>query len=82
MWVHDLRHTYATRLLQNGVPPSYVAQQLGHSSEIITHMVYSQVTMENRVRVRGRINELFSHPSHSKPHSERFLAVKWKGGIL
>jgi len=27
---HELRHTYATGLLNRGIPVSYVAEQLGH----------------------------------------------------
>lgn len=69
MRLHDLRHTYATTLLQSGIPPSCVAQQLGHASEVITHMVYSHVTMENRVRMRGHLDEVLG--SHSDSHSER-----------
>jgi integrase len=30
--LHDLRHTYASLLLQAGEPIGYVKQQLGHSS--------------------------------------------------
>ena len=34
--LHDLRHTYASLLLQAGEPIGYVKQQLGHSSIQIT----------------------------------------------
>ena len=33
---HDLRHTFASLLLQNGESPVYVKEQLGHSSIQIT----------------------------------------------
>ena len=33
---HDLRHAYATRLLERGVHPKVVSQALGHSSISIT----------------------------------------------
>lgn len=35
--LHDLRHSYASQLVQNGVPLSVVAQLLGHSSMIVTN---------------------------------------------
>lgn len=38
---HDLRHTYATILLSNGVPIKYVQEQLGHSSAKMTLDVYA-----------------------------------------
>lgn len=41
--LHDLRHTHATILLQNGVPVRTVAQRLGHASATITMDVYSHV---------------------------------------
>ena len=38
---HDLRHTYATYLLSNGVPVKYVQEQLGHSTAKMTLDVYA-----------------------------------------
>jgi len=38
---HDLRHTYASQLLANGVPATYVSRQLGHSNPKITWGVYA-----------------------------------------
>jgi len=38
---HDLRHTYASQLLAQGVPVTYVSQQLGHSNPQITLSVYA-----------------------------------------
>ena len=43
---HGLRHTWATRGLEAGVPLSVVSAQLGHSDERITAAVYQQVTRE------------------------------------
>ena len=41
--LHDLRHTWATLALRNGVHPKIVSEQLGHSSIAITLDVYSHV---------------------------------------
>ena len=38
---HDLRHTYASQLLAQGEPITYVSQQLGHASSQITFNRYA-----------------------------------------
>jgi integrase len=39
--VHDLRHSYATHLLQAGAPITYVSEQLGHADASITLRFYA-----------------------------------------
>ncbi len=41
---HSLRHSFATLLLEEGVPMRVVADQMGHSSTRITEATYSHVT--------------------------------------
>lgn len=41
--LHDLRHTYASLLLQDGAPMIYVKEQLGHSSINVTVDLYGHV---------------------------------------
>lgn len=41
---HDLRHTFATRAIENGVDPKTVAALLGHSKCDITLDVYTNTT--------------------------------------
>jgi integrase len=41
---HDLRHTAATLLLEQGIHPKVVSEMLGHSTVSITLDVYSHVT--------------------------------------
>jgi integrase len=41
--IHDLRHTYASLLIQNGAPLAYVKDQLGHSSIQITVDTYGHL---------------------------------------
>ena len=38
---HDLRHSYATLMLQKGINPKIVSQILGHSSVSVTLDIYS-----------------------------------------
>jgi integrase len=42
--VHDLRHTYATLALQNGVDVKTVSQTLGHATAAFTLDIYAAVT--------------------------------------
>jgi len=43
---HGLRHTYATRALEEGVPLSVVSEILGHANELVTASVYQHVTSD------------------------------------
>jgi integrase len=49
---HDLRHTFASHLIQNGEPLTYVKEQMGHSSIQVTVDVYGHlVPSANRAAV-------------------------------
>lgn len=41
--LHDLRHTHASILLKENVPPKVVSERLGHSSPAFTMTVYQHV---------------------------------------
>lgn len=43
---HSFRHSFATRLLKNGVPLNYVSQLLGHSN-LNTTLIYLHTTMDD-----------------------------------
>jgi integrase len=40
---HDLRHTFASLLLQQGESPAYVKEQMGHSSIQVTVDIYGHL---------------------------------------
>lgn len=56
---HDLRHTFATRLVQLGFPLAEVARLLGHSSLQMTYR-YSNSTPETIKRAADLLNKLAS----------------------
>ncbi|RHW62664.1 site-specific integrase, partial [Clostridium botulinum] len=55
---HELRHTYATRLIANGVDFKTVAQILGHSVEQ-TLKTYSHVNNDMLNKAHSVIEKIF-----------------------
>ena len=56
---HSLRHTYASLLLQAGVSPAYVQEQLGHASIKLTVDLYGRWL---RKRAPGAVDALDGRP--------------------
>ena len=56
--IHDLRHTYATMLIANGVDFKTAAKLLGHTVEM-TMKVYSHVTDDMMTKTTNTINMIF-----------------------
>ena len=44
--IHDLRHTFATRCLENGISTKTVAKWLGHKHTSTTEEIYSHLLTE------------------------------------
>jgi integrase len=56
MRVHDLRHTFATLMLELGESPKTVQAMLGHSRVAITLDIYTHVSLELEKRAAARLN--------------------------
>ena len=58
--VHALRHTFATRALEAGIPPiKVVSEILGHASVQITMDTYSHVMPDLQSEAMNRIADYF-----------------------
>jgi integrase len=57
---HDLRHTYATLLLQAGEHPKVVQELLGHAQISTTLDIYSHVLPELKQAAAAKLNKLLS----------------------
>ena len=56
---HDLRHTFATRAVENGMPPQTLKAILGHSSLAMTMDLYSHVLGDQKQAGIERIASAF-----------------------
>ncbi|MGL6200841.1 MAG: tyrosine-type recombinase/integrase [Lachnospiraceae bacterium] len=54
-----LRHTFATRCLEEGVDPTNLSSILGHTSSKMTLDVYTDSLLEQRIISMGKIDKLF-----------------------
>ena len=56
---HGLRHTYATRLFEKGVPLKIIQKLLGHSSLEITADIYTHIINGEKISAVQELNDLF-----------------------
>ena len=69
--MHALRHTFATRMMEAGVPAKVVQEMLGHKDVALTLNTYTHVTLDTAHREIAKINNLIdtkdSYNSHNSP---------------
>lgn len=56
---HTMRHTFATRALEKGIPPKVVQELLGHSTIKTTLDIYTHVLPETKAEEIKKIAGLF-----------------------
>lgn len=56
---HTMRHTFATRALENGIPPKVVQELLGHSTIKTTMDIYTHVLQKTKNEEIQKIANLF-----------------------
>jgi integrase len=59
---HELRHTHATRLLQDNQPIKVVSERLGHSGVTITMEIYQKVLPSKHSAVAKYLEDSFMAP--------------------
>jgi len=75
--LHDLRHTFASQLIEQGVHPKYIQEQLGHASITMTMDTYGHLfPNRNRGLVDGLdsrelddVNATPAQPTEATPHT-------------
>ena len=65
--IHDLRHTFATQLIQDGASLAYVRDQLGHSSIAITVDLYGHLVPSANIAWVDRLDEKTSQQQNATP---------------
>jgi integrase len=63
---HDLRHSYATWLVDDGVPPNMVQRVLGHERSTTTLDLYTRRT-DNSSRILDALNDPDGTPEYEDP---------------
>jgi integrase len=74
--LYDLRHTFATLALREGVPARLVSEQLGHASVAFTLEVYGHLLEESRAVSATRLSEVLFPPSRMRKPIESVKAIR------
>jgi len=64
---HAMRHTFATRMLEVGVPAKVVQEILGHADVTLTLNTYSHVLETTAHEQIAKINEIFAEHGEKPP---------------
>ena len=54
---HDLRHSYASLLIDQGENIKYIQKQLGHSKPTVTLDIYAHLLEDDNPEAAGRLDE-------------------------
>ena len=76
---HQMRHTFASLLLRDGAPITYVAQQLGHRDASITLRVYAHwLPNLSDVRAVDLLDDTQPSATQAQPTTK---SLEWKSGV-
>lgn len=64
--LHDLRHSFATLLYQNGVPIKNISDALGHSDITTTLKVYAHIMDDSRKETIDKMNDMLKQKPEKK----------------
>ncbi|OGP50030.1 MAG: hypothetical protein A2Y79_01425 [Deltaproteobacteria bacterium RBG_13_43_22] len=67
---HDLRHTYASLMIEQGENIKYIQTQLGHSSPMVTLNVYAHLMKETNQEAVVRLENTIFEEDGSKMVAE------------
>jgi Phage integrase family len=65
--IHDLRHTFASQLIQDGASLAYVRDQLGHSSISVTVDLYGHLVPSANIAWVDRLDRETSQQQNATP---------------
>jgi integrase len=68
---HALRHSFASRLIQNGESLAYVKEQLGHASITITVDTYGHLIPGANKAAVDRLDATGRNPGATRDHEEQ-----------
>lgn len=62
--LHDLGHTHASLLLEQGVSIDTISRRLGHENSVITRKIYLHVTknLKRKIMIRFLQSKLYKSP--------------------
>ena len=68
---HDLRHTFASLLIEQAENIKYIQTQLGHSSPIVTWNVYAHLMKSTNQEAPSRLENTIFETNGSKTVAEK-----------
>jgi site-specific recombinase XerD len=80
--INDLRHTYATILIQNGIPIKVVSEYLGHSNIKMTLDIYGHVTQKMRDDFAYKVRQIFTAHSEIENNLHTYSHREEEGHLI
>lgn len=79
---HALRHTFASRAMEQGMDPKTLSVILGHYSVAFTLDTYSHVLTDHKVKEMGLMEELFQTSVDGTPRTYTIIITPQDDGTL